>query len=82
MYFYVDTREFLTEPKEGIQWCAWFVGSSQNNPGGCEHKDVIRGRETHIRSMTQEALVAFLKNAYSRAPFVKARQITEYKGDE
>ena len=82
MYYYVDTMELCKEPKDGVQWTAWFVGSSQNNPGGSEHKDVIKGVEACIRAMSEAALVAFLKNAYSRAPFIKTRQITEYKGDE
>ena len=77
MYWYVDTKEMLEEPKKGHQWCAWYVGSSQNNPGGREFTDVIRGEEAGIRAMTEEALEAFLKMAYHRAPFVKPREIIE-----
>jgi hypothetical protein len=82
MYYYVDTREMLNEPKDGPQWTTWFIGSSQNNPSGSEFSDVINGNEVRIRAMTEKALDKFLKSAYSRAPFLRSREVAEYKGDE
>ncbi len=77
MYFYVDTHEMCREPKEGEQWTAWFIGSSQNNRKGREFTDIIQGEEVSLRAMTEEALVSFLKNAYSRAPWLRAYRVTE-----
>jgi hypothetical protein len=80
-YFYVDTQEKRAYPKEGPQWTAWYMGGTQNNPGGREFTDVIRGDECILRAMTEENMVSFLKMAYSRAPYIKPRHIVE-KGDE
>ncbi len=77
MYFYVDTKEMLSDPKPGVQWTAWYIGRSQNNPGGSEFTDVIKGSEVRIRSMVEVDLVKFLKNAYKRAPWLRAYEVTE-----
>jgi hypothetical protein len=81
MYYYVDTRETVKEPQEGVQWTAWFHKASMNNPGGYEFTDVINGVEVALRAWKEEDLEKFLRNAYHRAPFIKPVQI-EYKGDE
>jgi hypothetical protein len=77
MYYYVDTQEMLQKPKEGPQWTVWYIGSSMKNPGGSEFSDVIKGNEVRVRAMTEEALTKFLKNAYKRAPYLRAYEITE-----
>lgn len=80
-YYYVDTMDIRDYPIEGPQWTAWYMGGSQNNPGGREFSDVIRGQECLIRAMAEDTLQRFLKTAYSRAPYIKPRMIVE-KGDE
>jgi len=81
MVFYVDTREMLKAPKLGKQYIAWYNRSSINSPDGYPHVDVINGEEVQIRSMDEEILVRFLKNAYSRSPYVKAKEIMEQEVD-
>jgi hypothetical protein len=78
MYFYVDTHDMCNEPKDGVQWTAWV--SIQGK--GREFTDIIKGEECKLRAMSEEALIKFIRSAYSRAPWLKAEQITEYKGDE
>lgn len=81
MYFYVDTREVLKVPKTGKQYIAWYNRGSINNPNGYAHVDVINGEEVQIRSIDEEALVRFIKVAYSRAPYIKVREIIEQEVD-
>jgi len=80
-YYYVDTGEMRSTPKEGVQYTLWFSGSTQNNPGGREYVDVIKGEECVMRAKTEEALLKFKKSAFGRAPYIKPNIIVE-KGDE
>lgn len=77
MFFYVDTKEIVKDPKEGKQYVAWYNRSSMNSPEGYAHVDVINGEEVQIRSMDEETLVRFLRSAYSRAPYIKPKEINE-----
>ena len=77
MYFYVDTKEVVKEPKVGEQFVAWYGRASMNSPDGYPHVDVINGEEVEIRSFDKDALEKFLRVAYYRAPYIKARPITE-----
>jgi len=81
MFYYVDSREVLRVPKVGKQYVAWYNRGSMNSPNGYPHVDVINGEEVQIRSMEEEPLVRFLRNAYSRAPYIKARVVIEKEVD-
>ena len=82
MFYYVDTKEVLKDPKLGKQYVAWYNRGSINSPGGYAHVDVINGEEVQIRSMDEEILVRFLRTAYSRAPYIKAMKIVEQEVDD
>ena len=81
MYFYVDTKEVLKEPKLGKQYVAWYNRASINSPNGYAHVDLINGEEVQLRAMDETSLVRFLKVAYSRAPYIKSKEIIEEEVD-
>jgi len=82
MYFYCDTKEVVKVPKNGKQYVAWYNRRSQNNPDGYAHVDHIKGELCQIRSMDEEFLAKFLRDLYSRAPYIKPREIFEDRSDE
>lgn len=77
MYFYVDTKEMLKAPKKGEQFVAWYHRSTQNNKLGVPHVEIINSEECQLRATTEEALEAFLRNAYHRQPFIKPAKVVE-----
>ena len=82
MIYYVDSKEVLSEPKEGRQFIAWFNRSSQNNPGGVPHVDVINGEEVQLRSFDRDILEKFIRTAYERAPYIKVTEVFEHRGSD
>ena len=78
--FYVDTKEVVTAPKSGEQFIVWFTGSSQNNPGGKPHIDVINGQQVQLRSLNRSELEKFIRIAYSRAGYLKVEPVFEDSG--
>ena len=82
MIFYVDTKEVVDVPKPGEQFIAWFSGSSQNNPGGRPHVDVINGNEVELRAFDEGKLEKFVRTAYSRAPYIRVVPIFEDTGSD
>lgn len=77
MFFYVDSREMLKKPKAGKQYVAWYGKSSMTSPMGYAFRDVINGEEVELRSMEEGKLERFIRTAYNRAPYIKAKEITE-----
>ncbi len=82
MIFYVDTKEVVAAPKLGEQFVAWFTGSSQNNPGGKPHIDVINGQQVQLRAFDRDELEKFLRVAYSRAGYLRVEPIFEDNGSD
>jgi hypothetical protein len=79
-FFYVDTKEILGTPKSGEQFIVWFTGSSQNNPGGKPHIDVINGCQVQLRALDRSELEKFIRIAYSRAGYLRVEPIFEDSG--
>lgn len=77
MYFYVDDKEIVKEPRPGRQFVAWYNRRSQNNPTGYPHVDQIKGELVQLRAMEEEVLDKFLKGLYHRAPYIKPKEIFE-----
>lgn len=67
-YMYIDEYpfEFLEKPKVGTQYTIWYAGKSRENPKGIEFKDVINGREVHIRALDRSTLTEFRQRAFAR----------------
>ena len=82
MIFYVDTKEVVAVPKLGEQFIVWFTGSSQNNPGGKPHIDVINGQQVQLRAFDRSELEKFIRVAYSRAGYLKVEPIFEDNGSD
>ena len=80
--FYVDSKEIVAVPKLGEQFVVWFGGSSQNNPGGRPHVDVINGMEVQLRAFDRADLEKFVRTAYYRAPYIKVVPIFEDTGSD
>jgi hypothetical protein len=77
MYFYVEDKEIVKEPKPGRQYVAWYGRGSMSSPHGYAHVDMINGEQVEIRAMDEAKLTRFLRTAYSRAPYIKAKEIVE-----
>ncbi len=82
MIFYVDTQEVVAAPRTGAQFVVWFTGSSQNNPGGKPHIDVINGQQVQLRAVDRTELEKFIRVAYSRAGYLKVEPIFEDNGSD
>ena len=80
--YYVDSKEMVGKPKPGHQFIAWLYRGSINNPSGVPHVDVINGQEVQLRSLDEEALEAFIKMTYARAPYIKVTTIFENLGSD
>jgi hypothetical protein len=80
--FYVDTKEIVAVPKSGEQFVVWFTGSSQNNPGGKVHIDVINGAPVQLRAFDRSELEKFVRIAYSRAGYLKIEPVFEDIGSD
>ena len=80
--FYVDTKEVVGIPKSGEQFVVWITGSSQNNPGGKPHIDVINGHQVQLRAFDRSELEKFIRIAYSRAGYLKVEPIFEDNGSD
>ncbi len=75
--FYVDSKEIVVSPKAGEQFVAWYNRSSQNNPGGIPHVDVINGQQVQLRAFDSAILEKFIRTAYARTAYIKVVPIFE-----